>query len=108
MSCMNKRFAGLRSNPFCPECRSDALYRYGKDHVGRQRVMCIVCGRQFVPGHTRLLVNNRPVCPQCGENMHLYRREDSGLRFRCSAYPGCRSYIKFNTQEVAQRGFLRA
>jgi hypothetical protein len=39
--------------------------------------------------------------------MHLYRRELSGLRFRCSAYPDCRIYLKVSSQEVKGRGMLR-
>ena len=101
-------FPGLRSKAFCPKCSSDAVYRYGRDRKGRQRFMCIVCERQFVPGHVRALVAKRPACPECGASMHLYRREGEVVRFRCSAYPGCRSYIKFTAQEVIQRGFLRA
>jgi len=93
----------------CPDCGSEALYRYGKVREGYQRVRCILCGRQFIPGHVRTnIIDNRPLCPACGKSMHLYRRELSGLRFRCSAYPDCRIYLKVTNQEVNQSGMLRA
>ena len=29
----------------CPHCGCEALYRYGKNEVGHQRMRCIICGR---------------------------------------------------------------
>ncbi|MBI5607111.1 MAG: IS1 family transposase [Deltaproteobacteria bacterium] len=37
----------------CPDCRADALYRYGRIWTGKQRYICLLCGRQFTPGSTR-------------------------------------------------------
>jgi ssDNA-binding Zn-finger/Zn-ribbon topoisomerase 1 len=100
---------GIDHNISCPDCKSEALYRYGKVREGYQRFRCILCGRQFIPGRVRkTVINNRPLCPGCGKSMHVYRRQLSGLRFRCSAYPDCRIYLKVNDQEVKRSGMLRA
>jgi len=105
---MQKRAKDLGKDIACPVCRSQALYKYGTVREGLQRVRCVVCGRQFIPGHERLLIANRPLCPLCGKSMHLYRWEGNGVRFRCSDYPGCKAYIKLVSQEVPHRGMLRA
>jgi DNA-directed RNA polymerase subunit RPC12/RpoP len=91
----------------CPVCKSEALYRYGHVKSGKQRLKCVLCGRQFVLGFSRNELSNRPTCPQCGLKMHLYMHDKKGLRFRCSDYPVCKSYkiIPF-TKEVVQRELL--
>jgi ssDNA-binding Zn-finger/Zn-ribbon topoisomerase 1 len=100
---------GIDRKISCPDCKSEALYRYGKVQDGLQRVRCILCGRQFIPGHVRKrIIHQRPICPACGKSMHLYRREVGGLRFRCAAYPVCRGYLKVNDQEVKRNGMLRS
>jgi len=105
---MQKHAKDLGKDIVCPVCRSQALYKYGTVRDGLQRIRCVVCGRQFVPGHERMFVTNRPTCAKCGKEMHLYRREGEAVRFRCSTYPDCRFYIKLMEREVAQRGMLRA
>ena len=82
----------------CPACRSEAVYRYGRAKNGKQRIKCIICGRQFIPGHERYELNNRPICPLCGSSMHLYMHTKEMVRFRCSEYPVCRSYHKILIQ----------
>lgn len=86
----------------CPSCNSEAVYRYGHVKNGKQRLKCILCGRQFVPGIKTHEMKKRPTCPQCGLKMHLYMHDKKALRFRCSAYPECKSYRKILiTQEVS-------
>jgi transposase-like protein len=79
----------------CPTCESDALYRYGFSKGGRQRFLCLLCGRQFVPhAPATVPLRGRPACPLCGSATHIYRREPECIRLRCSLYPGCRGYHK--------------
>jgi transposase-like protein len=78
----------------CPVCASEAVYKYGHVKNGKQRLRCVLCGRQFVPGFARNTLRNRPACPRCGLKMHLYMRDKDALRFRCADYPDCKSYIK--------------
>ncbi len=47
----------------CPECSADAYYRYGKTHQGKQKDLCLICGRQFTPGRKREEARERPACP---------------------------------------------
>jgi ssDNA-binding Zn-finger/Zn-ribbon topoisomerase 1 len=80
---------------FCPRCRSEAIYRYGKTVNGRKRYLCQVCRRQFSlkrPG--RLEAEERPACPTCGKPMHVYMRKGCCIRFRCADYPNCRTFFK--------------
>lgn len=78
----------------CPACDSLALYRYGRSWAGKRRYLCLICSRQFtVPGPRERLVD-RPVCASCGRLMNVYRKEADLIRFRCSAYPECRTYFK--------------
>ena len=83
----------------CPRCSSDALYKFGKTQNGKQRYRCQVCNRQFVLGKSRLEVKNRPACPRCGKQMHIYMRADNFIRFRCSEYPASRTFYKITTAE---------
>ncbi len=78
----------------CPQCNLDAVYKYGKTWQGKQRFICLICGRQFTQNNGRFEVKDRPVCPVCGKVMHLYKREYKVLRFRCSGYPGCKTFSK--------------
>jgi len=79
----------------CPNCGSEALNKYGKTHLGKQRFLCLVCKRQFVANSKRKDVDYRPTCPVCGETMHVYMRTGNGLiRFRCANYPQCRTFVK--------------
>lgn len=78
----------------CPDCGSDALYKYGKSKAGKQRYLCLMCKRQFTHGAQRTPMKGKPLCPECGGMMHLYKREAKHIRFRCSAYPECRTFVK--------------
>jgi transposase-like protein len=78
----------------CPECGSDAYYRYGKTVNGKDRRLCLVCSRQYVVEISRQEERNRPKCPKCGKPMHVYRREADCTRYRCSNYPRCKHYAK--------------
>jgi len=78
----------------CPYCNSEALYKYGRIRTGKQRYLCVMCGKQFTPTSRRCIVKNRPVCPECGGLMHLYKREGDVVRFRCACYPKCKTYFK--------------
>ncbi|MDR3568529.1 MAG: hypothetical protein P4L43_10925 [Syntrophobacteraceae bacterium] len=82
----------------CPRCDSEALYRYGKTRHGKQRFRCLMCGRQFGDG-TRSELKTRPVCPACGKKMHIYRKGPAEIRFRCSAYPACKTFQKVSTDD---------
>jgi ssDNA-binding Zn-finger/Zn-ribbon topoisomerase 1 len=77
----------------CPKCGSEAINRYGKISSGKKRFICLVCGRQFVVDSDRYKVKNRPSCPKCGKKMHCYKRNSDNIRFRCSAYPDCKTYL---------------
>ena len=81
----------------CPKCQSDALNRYGKTANGKKRYLCLVCGRQFITNPARKIPQERPTCPKCGKPMHCYKREPDLIRFRCSDYPNCRTYVKLST-----------
>ncbi len=83
----------------CPVCHANVFYRYGRTKQGKQRVRCLMCGRQFTLGPVRARVENKPACPNCGKTMHLYKREKTALRFRCSGYPKCRTFEKIQTEE---------
>ncbi|MEA1992369.1 MAG: topoisomerase DNA-binding C4 zinc finger domain-containing protein [Thermodesulfobacteriota bacterium] len=83
----------------CPRCGSEAIYRYGRTHNGKRRFICVLCRRQFSVGAKRYKVKDRPDCPQCGRPMHIYKREKGCIRFRCSAYPQCRTYKKIVVEQ---------
>jgi transposase-like protein len=78
----------------CPRCRADAYYRYGKTASGNPRFLCKVCNRQFSIARRKLSEDARPRCPACRKSMHIYMRFGNGLRFRCSDYPRCRTFLK--------------
>jgi transposase-like protein len=83
----------------CPSCDGDALYKYGKAWTGKQRYLCIICGRQFTDSSKRGTVKGKPVCPECARPMNLYKIEGDVVRFRCSGYPECRTFKKFRMKE---------
>jgi transposase-like protein len=99
LSVLHER-GGLRAR--CPACGSLAINRYGKSHSGKQRYICLMCERQFIPGSERLLVRQRPLCPVCGQSMYLYRTHMNVVRFRCSLYPHCRTYLKKESHAVGE------
>lgn len=78
----------------CPSCGSEALYRYGKSTTGKQKYKCLICSRQFITNAKRVQIVNKPICSICGKQMYLYKREANFIKFRCSAYPKCRTYIR--------------
>jgi len=84
----------------CPHCNLDAVYKYGKTWQGKQRFLCLICGRQFTRHTRRVEIIDRPVCLICGRVMHMYKREVKVLRFRCSGYPVCRTFRKISKEEV--------
>lgn len=83
----------------CPKCNAEAVYRYGKTKTGKQRFQCIICGKQFSYGSKKQEVQGKPICPECGKPMHLYKIEGDIIRFRCSDYPVCKRYKKFIIKE---------
>jgi transposase-like protein len=82
----------LQESIQCPICSSRALYRYGHTRNGKRRFLCLSCGRQFAPEATRHALSGRPPCPRCGRTMHLYKRKQHQMVFRCSNYPDCKTY----------------
>jgi transposase-like protein len=80
------------SEVHCPRCLSDAIYSYGRIKSGKKRYLCLLCNRQFVPDRTRRAITGRPRCPLCKGSMHVYKREQGRIRFRCADYPKCKGY----------------
>jgi len=87
----------------CPECASLALYRFGHVRSGLQRYLCLMCGRQFIPGHERTISLPRPSCPDCGAKMHLFKKNGTFAVSRCARYPLCHTYLKAETLHTGQR-----
>ena len=83
----------------CPKCGSEAVYKYGRAWTGKQRFHCLICGLQFAEGTQRARVAERPVCPECGSAMHVYKKEKNYVRYRCGSYPDCKTFLKINTGE---------
>ncbi len=88
----------MDNDPKCPKCGSQALYRYGKSHNGKRRMLCLNCNRQFVIDSRPSTVKDRPRCPICGKKMHVYKYENNVIRFRCSSYPECRTFVKVDKE----------
>ncbi len=87
----------------CPECGSYAVYRYGRSHnTDKQRYICLLCERQFIPGFERVYPNPRPVCPTCGRPMYLYKKIRERTMFRCSDYPNCRTYLAVREEQATE------
>lgn len=91
----NKKDSTTDNSPdiICPVCHSNAVYKYGKNKTGKQRYICLICNKQFMPGVTKSILSN-PKCPSCGKQMHVYKNESGFLRYRCSDYPHCRTFLK--------------
>lgn len=83
----------------CPQCSSEAVNKYGSVGGGKQRYICLVCERQFVVNPDKMQFKNRPDCPKCGKPMHAYMKGPDYIRFRCSAYPKCRTFLKTSEAE---------
>jgi transposase-like protein len=94
----------LTEGPRCPDCGSEALYRYGRIHTGKPRFLCLSCNRQFVLKPFRERAASAPVCPKCGRKMHVCNRNDDEIRYRCARYPECRTFIKIAKKENARDG----
>ncbi|MFZ5906466.1 MAG: transposase-like zinc-binding domain-containing protein [Nitrospirota bacterium] len=92
----------------CPYCTADVTYKYGRIHTGKQRFLCLMCGKQFTIGRKKTEFPDKPLCPACGKIMHVYKREDAVMRFRCSGYPECRMYQKIPIGKGAMRELLHA
>ncbi|MDR4506912.1 MAG: hypothetical protein MRJ65_01525 [Candidatus Brocadiaceae bacterium] len=90
-----KKESGMK----CPSCDSVISYKYGKAKTGKKRFLCLVCGKQFTIGAERRIVKDRPDCPECGKAMHVYKREKDLIRFRCSAYPECKIFLKVHERK---------
>lgn len=89
----------------CPRCQSKALYRNGKTYYHQQRYLCLMCGRQFVPGRQRDYGGTRPKCPSCGAKTHLFKKKEGKERvFRCCRYPLCRTYVKVADHGPSTKG----
>ncbi len=84
------------NEPKCPSCGCDAVYKYGKAWTGKQRFLCRMCGRQFTESLRRIIVKGKPLCPKCDSHMNLYMTQGNIIRFRCSHYPACRTFTKYN------------
>ena len=83
----------------CPTCNSEVVYRYGQAWTGKQRFICVICGKQFTDGSKVSGVTGKPKCPVCGKSMHIYKIEGDLIRFRCSGYPACKNFRKFRMIE---------
>ncbi len=84
----------------CPRCGAEAIYRYGRTKAGHTRYLCQVCRRQFtLNAPVWLSAAERPACPACGLPMHVYMRQRTLTRFRCSDYPNCRTFLKRTGKE---------
>jgi transposase-like protein len=78
----------------CPRCLSKAIYRYGRTASKKKRYLCQVCRHQFTLRRAaRLDALVRPTCPVCERSMHIYMHRNGIIRFRCSRYPECRTYM---------------
>jgi transposase-like protein len=89
----------VKTDTPCPSCNSEAVYRYGKAGTGKQRFLCIICGKQFTNGSKVSEVKGKPTCQECGKPMHVYKIEGDVIRFRCSGYPDCKHFRKFRMKE---------
>jgi DNA-directed RNA polymerase subunit RPC12/RpoP len=83
----------------CPRCHSEAVNKYGSVSGGKQRYICLVCDRQFIANPAKKQFKNRPQCPKCGKPMHSYMQGPDYIRFRCSDYPRCRTFLKTTEAE---------
>lgn len=78
----------------CPSCAGEICYRYGRSPTGKQKWVCVLCGRQFTEDSERVSPADRPRCPECGRPMHVYMRGKAFVRFRCAHYPECKGFVK--------------
>jgi len=45
-------------------------------------------------------IKGKPVCPECGRPMNVYKLEADVISFRCSGYPVCKTFKKFIMKEL--------
>jgi transposase-like protein len=90
---------GIAIETCCPSCEASAVYKYGKVRTGKQRYLCLICGMQFTSGRKKPVLKGTPVCPACGKSMNVFKLEGEVLRFRCSAYPECKTFRKYRLTE---------
>jgi transposase-like protein len=50
----------------CTFCGAAAIYKYGRIGTGKQRYLCIMCGKQFTLPPKKQEWKNKPFCPKCG------------------------------------------
>ena len=91
---MNEQVVKEFRNLKCPSCGSNAFYRYGRSRTGKKRFLCLMCGMQFTSGFSAPKTSTRPKCPACDRTMNVYMRKEEFTRYRCSGYPGCRTFYK--------------
>jgi len=92
---------GIDVETCCPSCDAGAVYKYGKVRTGKQRFLCLICGMQFTLDRKRPVLKGKPVCPNCSRPMNIFKLEGEILRFRCSAYPDCKTFKKYRLTEEA-------
>lgn len=93
--------SGSKGQAECPLCSANASYRYGRIKTGKQRYKCLICDTQFTPTAMKSPIKGKPVCPECGKLMNIYKLEGDVIRFRCSGYPVCKTFKKFILKEEA-------
>jgi ssDNA-binding Zn-finger/Zn-ribbon topoisomerase 1 len=86
----------------CPECGSDAFYRYGKTANGKTRRLCLICDRQYIVDWEWTERPGRPNCPVCSQPMHVYMRQGRITRYRCRNYPECREYVTVSDRTISR------
>ncbi len=96
---MNTVHQKTKADIHCDSCNSEVVYRYGHAWTGKQRFLCVICGKQFTDGSKVSEVTGKPNCPACGKSMHIYKIEGDLIRFRCSEYPVCKHFRKFRMIE---------
>jgi transposase-like protein len=104
----SKKYGPKLERVRCPACGADAVYNYGRSSSGKRRYLCLVCNRQFVENSLWQNIKNRPDCPVCGGVMHIYKREEHHVRFRCAKYPACRTFYKLSWEEVEKHELLHS
>jgi len=85
----------------CPDCGSDAICRYGKTSDKKQRYLCFNCDRQFTAWSDK--GGKNPFCPVCHRRMHVYMKHEDHIRYRCSHYPECDTYVKTALERPAEQ-----
>jgi len=93
-------YAAGKRDDRCSVCGSTALNKNGKTVCGKQRHICLICGRQFADHSSKIMLKDKVTCESCGMPMHIYKSDCRYIRFRCSGYPECRTYKTIDIGEV--------